>query len=57
VTLKAISIAGDKQMITDYLGGPETSPLDDVDVQWVEADEPGIVSVTFDTPHGVVTID
>jgi hypothetical protein len=44
-------------MVTDYLGSPKNNPLDDVEVQWVEAEEPGIVSVTFDTPNGIVVLD
>lgn len=57
VTLKSIAIAGDQQMVTEYLGSPKNNPLDDVEVQWVEAEEPGIVSVTFDTPNGIVVLD
>lgn len=57
VALRSIAIAGDKQMISEYLGSPENHPLDDVEVEWVESTEPGVVSVTFDTPNGPVTLD
>ena len=57
VALKAIEIAGDSRSIIDYLGESARNPLGDVEVEWVDAEEPGIVSVTFDTPNGIVRID
>jgi hypothetical protein len=57
VSLVSMKIAGDSQVISDWLGEPAQHPLDDVDVEWVESDEPGIVSVTFSTSHGLITID
>ena len=57
VGLKAIELSGDSNTIIDYLGETASNPLDDVHVEWVDAEDPGIVSVTFETPHGVVRID
>lgn len=57
VSLKKIEIAGDSKIISEYLGEPENHPLDDVDVEWVQSETPGIVAVTFETAHGTVRVD
>lgn len=57
VSLVSMKIAGDSEVISEWLGEPAQHPLDDVEVEWVESDEPGIVSVTFSTSHGLITID
>jgi hypothetical protein len=57
VALKKIEIAGDSKVISEYLGEPENHPLDDVDVEWVQSETPGIVAVTFETAHGTVRVD
>ena len=31
--------------------------MDGVFVEWVDAEEPGVVAVVFNTPHGLVRID
>ncbi|MEY2634741.1 MAG: hypothetical protein RIS75_681 [Actinomycetota bacterium] len=57
VSLRTIEICGDQDVISEYLGEPSSHPLDDVDVVWVDADEPGIVAVTFESANGTVRID
>ena len=57
VTMRSIAISGDKHTIAEYLGSPENHPLDDVEVEWIDGAEPGVVSVTFETPNGFVTLD
>ncbi|MBF9072000.1 VOC family protein [Streptacidiphilus fuscans] len=55
-TIKGLSIAGDAAAISEFLGEPADHPLDQIDVTWVEDEEPGLVAVEFDTPRGPVTI-
>jgi Glyoxalase-like domain len=52
-------LAGDKERIRAYLGeGEIESPIDSTDIEWVEADEPGLVAVHFRTATGdVVRVD
>jgi len=57
VSISSIEICGDSDRICDYLGEPADHPLDEVDVIWREDDEPGVLAVTFATPHGLVRID
>jgi hypothetical protein len=57
VSLRSIEISGDQDVISEYLGAPASHPLDDVEVIWVEAEEPGIVAVTFESAAGSVRID
>ena len=43
--------------MADWLGTPVESPLEGVEVEWQAPNgTPGIMSVTFDTPHGAVTV-
>lgn len=57
VRIERVEMCGDPQTITDYLGADVAHPLDDIEVDWVEGDEPGIIAVWFATPHGSVRID
>lgn len=57
VSIARIEMCGDPEAIAAYLGEPVDHPLDDVEVTWVDAEEPGIVAVWFATPHGDVRID
>lgn len=57
VAIERIEMAGDPEAISSWLGTGPTHPLDDIDVDWVEADEDGLVAVWFTTPHGSVRID
>lgn len=55
--LTRLSIAGSPQRVADWLGSSEADPFDDVAVDWLApSGTPGIMSVTFQTPRGDVTI-
>lgn len=55
--LVRLSIAGSPQRVADWLGSKATDPFEDVDVHWVApSGTPGIMSVTFSSPNGEVTI-
>lgn len=56
VRLERIEVAGDPGRLARWLGEPATGPLDLVDVR-PSRHEPGVVSVTFATPRGAVTIE
>ncbi|GAB3660360.1 hypothetical protein GCM10027591_13010 [Zhihengliuella somnathii] len=52
-----ISIAGSPERVAEWLGEPEQHPLHDVTVDWMAPNgTPGIMSVSFMTPHGLVTL-
>lgn len=58
VHLRRIEIAGDADVVCEWLGEPRTHPLDDIDVVWVDEDGAnGLVAVTFETPNGTVRLD
>jgi hypothetical protein len=57
VSIAALEIAGNPGTICSWLGEPSDHPLDDIEVEWVDADEPGLVAVHFDTPRGLVRVD
>ena len=55
--LVAVEIAGDPQLLNEWLGDPGVDPLEDVDVDWVAPHgTPGLVAAQFSTPNGVVRI-
>jgi len=57
VELSRLEIAGDPQRLADWLGQPESHPLDDVDVDWIAPDgTPGLLAAHFRTPRGTVRI-
>lgn len=57
VGLESLTIAGYPHRVTEWLGEPEDHPLDDVEVDWTAPNgQPGLLSVTFRTPSGDVTI-
>ncbi|GHG48133.1 hypothetical protein GCM10012320_15200 [Sinomonas cellulolyticus] len=57
VRLSKLTIAGSAERVTEWLGEPVEKPLEDVEVEWVSPKgTPGIMSVTFETAKGVVTI-
>ncbi|PYI66753.1 glycosyltransferase [Arthrobacter livingstonensis] len=57
VRLASLTIAGSAERLTEWLGEPVEQPLDDVAVEWIAPrGTPGIMSVTFDTANGKVTI-
>lgn len=52
-----IAIAGSPERVAEWLGEPEQHPLHDVTVDWMAPNgTPGIMSVSFMTPHGLVTL-
>jgi hypothetical protein len=57
VSIERIEFSGDSDHIAQYLGTGADVPLDGIDVEWVDAEEDGIVAVWFSTPHGSVRID
>lgn len=52
--MQRLEICGDRDALAAWLGIPLET---DVEVEWVDGDEPGIVAVHFETPHGHVRID
>ena len=52
-----IEIAGDPDTISAWLGEPKDHPLDNIEIDWVESQDPGIVAVWFQTPQGSIRID
>ncbi|WP_449372309.1 VOC family protein [Arthrobacter psychrolactophilus] len=57
VRLSSLTIAGSAERVTEWLGEPVEAPLNDVAVEWIAPrGTPGIMSVTFETANGPVTI-
>jgi hypothetical protein len=57
VTISGLQIAGDSDRVCEWLGLPADQTSTVIDFTWVEPNgTPGLVAVTFDTPHGPVTI-
>jgi hypothetical protein len=55
VSLVGLQIAGDRERLRQWLGATESVP--DVDVDWVAPHgEPGLLSVTFASPRGTITV-
>lgn len=57
VTVERIEIAGDPNTVSAYVHENFMDVMDGVYVEWVEAESPGIIAVTFATPTGIVRID
>jgi hypothetical protein len=56
--VERLEINGDRDAVLAWIGGSaDHDPLDEVHVDWVVADEPGVVAVCFRTPQGTVRID
>ena len=55
--ITAIEMAADAEVLRRWLDQPVDALLDDVDVHWVDADEPGLVAVHLETPRGSVRLD
>lgn len=57
VTLASLQIAGDKKRVTDWLGLPADYTSSEVDFEFVAPrGTPGLLSCTFTTPNGTVTV-
>ncbi|MFL4475308.1 VOC family protein [Paeniglutamicibacter sp. MACA_103] len=55
--ISSISIAGSSERVADWLGQPEQLPVGEVAVDWQAPNgTPGILSVTFETPKGQITL-
>ncbi|HLR97197.1 MAG TPA: VOC family protein [Jiangellaceae bacterium] len=55
--LERLQMGGDPSRVSDWLGAPVAKPLTDIDVDWTAPNgQPGLLSATFSTPSGVVTI-
>ena len=57
IAIERVEIAGNRDTVCTWLGQPRESPLEGIAVDWVDADEPGLVAVHFSTPRGTVRID
>jgi hypothetical protein len=56
-SLACLEIAGDPHRVSEWLGEPVESPLEDVKVEWVAPHgTPGIIAAQFQTPTGLVRI-
>lgn len=53
--IQRVEICGDHEKVGAWLGQPVRGV--DFPVDWVDADEPGLSAVYFDTVHGIVRID
>lgn len=57
VILSSLTIAGSAERVTEWLGECVDKPLEDVAVEWIAPHgTPGIMSVTFETANGPVTL-
>ncbi|CAM3078401.1 hypothetical protein PSET11_02400 [Arthrobacter ulcerisalmonis] len=57
VKMSSLTIAGSAERVTEWLGEPVEKPLEDVAVNWLAPHgTPGILSVTFETATGAVTL-
>ena len=56
--VERLEIAGDRDAVLAWIGGSaEHDPLEEVKVDWVDAEDPGVVAVHFRTANGTVRID
>jgi hypothetical protein len=57
IHLECLEIAGDPRAVAEWLGRPVEGPLEDVKVEWVDADGvPGLAAVEFSARSGRVRI-
>ena len=53
-----LEIGGDRDSVLAWIGGDaDFDPLDEVEVDWVDGEDAGVVAVVFKTPNGSVRID
>ena len=57
VSISKIELCGESDAVFSYLGTSADMPFEGVEVAWVDADEPGLVAVWFQTPHGDIRLD
>lgn len=57
VTIAELQIAGDRDRVRDWLGTDEKKPIPEISIDWTAPHgTPGLMSVTFMTPKGIVTL-
>ncbi|MCW1250077.1 VOC family protein [Acaricomes phytoseiuli] len=57
VQLTSLTIAGSSERVTEWLGEHVENSLENVSIEWVAPHgTPGIMSVTFETDQGLVTV-
>jgi len=52
-----IAICAEQELVESWLGNRASTLLEEVNINWVNDEEPGVTSVTFTTPQGTVVID
>jgi len=53
-----LEISGDREQVLTWIGGSDQhDPLEEVKVDWVDSEEPGVVAVHFKCNGGSVRID
>lgn len=57
IHIDRMEICGDPARVSEWLGEPADHPLDNIEVDWVDGDEPGLIAVHLSTAHGTVRID
>lgn len=57
ISVTQISLSGSPTSVKDWLGDGYQQVTQNVNLSWVEDDETGINSVSFNTPSGTITID
>jgi hypothetical protein len=55
--ISTLSLSGEPDRVTEWLGAKPKRLIDGIGIDWVRDADPGLVSVTFDGPMGLVTID
>lgn len=57
VTISALEIAGDRERLREWLGTAEPKPVPEINIDWTAPHgTPGLLSVTFETRRGEITI-
>ncbi|MEA5155451.1 MAG: VOC family protein, partial [Raineyella sp.] len=57
VSLRSLELSGDPARLADWLGGDPDNLLEGFRLKWTSRHgQPGIMSATFETPRGPVTI-
>ena len=54
--LERLEINGSPDTVAAWLGDPSRHPLEGIEVDWVDGDDPGLVAVHVSTPHGTVRL-
>lgn len=57
ISVTEIALTGDRSSVASWLGESFDSVKQNVNLIWSQGEEDGITSVTFNTPHGTITID